>query len=292
MSQSEGPQQTWPNADELQALGGVIQAASRFEHALGEAFCALVGSKYAAVLIGGKTSKGLIDDCRALTKAQRELTQPAKTAILEALNHCGEANVKRNRLVHDMWAFGPGGITHQLKRERAGYDLVSRPVPLAEINDTANDLTSASVELHGVLLDNLGPERSGLEAQLRWEDAVEQMSPEERTRLMQRRLAGLLGEMGRLLERYGQDSWAAWAAETAEVVKADPPEGLRIVSSTYDQGEIFSVTLSGEPRDPGPAWLHGQEPNEQLAAIREQVSHLTRFLLALLAAGEAKPSVD
>jgi hypothetical protein len=287
VSQIEDPQQSWPAAGELRALGRVIQAASTFEHELGQAFCALIGSKYAAVLIGGKTSGQLIEDCRALTKAQRELTEPAKATIIAALNRCSEANAKRNRLVHDMWAFGPGGVSHQLRREKSGYDLVSRAVTLEEISAIANDLTSSAVELNSVLTDNLGPQRSTLEAQLRWEDAVAQMTPEERTNLMQRRLAGMLGEMSRLLARYNQESWAKWAEETAEVIKSNPDQGLTIISHTYSQEDVSSLVLSGEPKDPGPSWLGNQDPNVQLATVRIQIGQLASYLLSLSMASEA-----
>ena len=292
MSQAEDAPQPWPGGGELQALGRVIQAASTFEHVLGEAFCALVGSKYAAVLIGGRTSSGLIGDCKALTKAQRELSDPAKDAIVEALNRCVEANNRRNRLVRDMWAFNPGGISHQLRRERAGYDLVSRAVTQAEIDSVADALTTSAVELNRILFDNLGPGRMALEAQLRWEDAVASMSPGERTRLMYRRLAGMLGEMSRLLMRYHQQSWAKWATETAEVVKSDPDEGLRIISRAYGQGELISITLSGEPSDPGPPWLRDSDPNMQLTTIREQAWQLTNFLMEDPSEGESDPSDD
>ncbi len=93
------------------------------------------------------------------------------------------------------------------------------------------------------------------------------MTQAERIALMQRRLAGMLGEMWRLLARYHQEPWANWVAETAEVLKSDPAEGLRIINSAYSQGEISSLTLSGEPRDPGPAWLKDQDPNAQLQSF-------------------------
>jgi hypothetical protein len=65
----------------------------------------------------------------------------------------------------------------------------------------------------------------------------------------------MLGEMSRLLMRYHLESWANWATETAEVVKSDPGEGLMIISSAYDQGDMSSVILGGEPSNPGPPWL-------------------------------------
>jgi hypothetical protein len=288
--QAEGPQQSRPVADELQALGRVIQAASRFEHELGQAFCALVGSKYAAVLIGGKTSGQLIEDCRALTKAQHELSESAKTAITTALNHCREANKERNRLVHDMWASGPGGASHQLRRERSGYDLAPRSVTLEEISATVNGLTSSAVELNSALLDNMGPERSTLEAQLRWEDALAQMTPDERTNLMRSRLAGMLGEMSRLLARYRQESWAGWARETAETLKSSPAEGLSVISDAYTRGDISSLVLDGEPSEAGPPWLENQDPNVQLQIVREQIRQLAHHLIGSSERSEADPS--
>lgn len=47
----------------------------------------------------------------------------------------------------------------------------------------------------------------------------------------------VIGEMSRLLMRYRQESWANWAAETAEVVKSNPGEGLRIISRMYHDSQ-------------------------------------------------------
>jgi hypothetical protein len=48
------------------ALGAVVEAAAGLALSLRYRFCALVGSKYAAVVCAGKESAWLIDHCEAI----------------------------------------------------------------------------------------------------------------------------------------------------------------------------------------------------------------------------------
>lgn len=278
MTQSTSSQEAWPAPDELQALGSVIRAASQFEHELGVAFCALVGSKYASILVGNKTSSGLIEDCRALAKVQRELDQQAKDAICSALSRCAEANTKRNRLIHNMWASGPEGVSHQLQRQRHGYDISSRPVTKEEIASVARDLTRSSVELNGAIFDSFGPDRATLEVQLRWEDNLARMAPEEKSSLMRRRLIDMLREMESLLERYGETAMAGWCSETAQQVDADRSAGLKEILDSLGHGGFSSLTLDGQPRTPVPRWLKNQDPNAQLIELKDGILQLAHHL--------------
>ena len=84
----------------LLALGQVIEWSASMENILRSAFCSLVGSKYAAILAGGQTADGLIEDCKALAQAHHEMSPEHRAAILGALERCKAANQRRNVLVH------------------------------------------------------------------------------------------------------------------------------------------------------------------------------------------------
>jgi len=58
--------------------------------------CALVESKYAAVIAGGRTVDNLIEDCRALVKVHHDMTKEQRTAIDAALIKCKNAYQERN----------------------------------------------------------------------------------------------------------------------------------------------------------------------------------------------------
>jgi hypothetical protein len=269
----------WPNESELQALGRVIQAASSLEHCLREAFCTLVGSKYAAVIVGGDLAGSLIDKCKALTEAQREISASQKQRIKDLLALCAAASQARNRLVHDMWAFGPGAETHQLRRERTGYGLSQRPVTTEEIERIASDLTTTSVQLGLALSSIFGPERTTLEAQLRWQEHVASMPPQDLANLLVRRLQGMLGELSRLLARYGEQARSAWADGARDIVKADLSAGLAVIGAEFEnETGVSSVVLHGDPSGYVPDFLQNQDPNAQLNELRRQISELTAYL--------------
>ena len=77
-------------SDHLKALGLVTEVAASMEWSLRVAFCALVESKYAAVIAGGRSVNELIEDCRALVGVHHELTADQQAAIKDALTACGE----------------------------------------------------------------------------------------------------------------------------------------------------------------------------------------------------------
>jgi hypothetical protein len=164
--------------DLLRALGRAVQEASKFDSALQTAFCALVGSKYAAVVAAGQTTDWLSDYCTALAKVHRELAPEYKTKFLELLKEGKDAAGRRHRLVHDLWASGPNG-TILLQRRRRTHEYSTRAWSLKAIESVTRDLTRATVDLELLLIHAFGPEAVTVEAQLRWEDYLASLSPEE-----------------------------------------------------------------------------------------------------------------
>lgn len=168
----------------LRAIGQAVQAASMMENAVRDAFCALVGSKYAAVVAGAISSiSTTIDHCQEIIKVHRELDNAAKAALSALLQNCKDASVERNRLIHDMWAIGANNTVTQIQTRR--HKMTTRPVTPADIKSTTNKLNTCSTTLTIFLVTNLGP-LGGMGAQLRWEEHVASMSPEEREAMERR----------------------------------------------------------------------------------------------------------
>jgi hypothetical protein len=81
------------------------------DRALEMTFCALVGSKFAAVVAGGQNTSWLVDYCRALVKAHAELSDAERKAVTDALTACQAEADKRGVLVHSiMSADGPESV--------------------------------------------------------------------------------------------------------------------------------------------------------------------------------------
>lgn len=172
--------------DRLLALGRVVDAASKLEMTLRAVFCALVGSKFAAVVAGGQMANWLIENSKALVDAHTEMPDEQRRRLRELLSASQTANTKRNRLVHDMWSVEADGSYAQLQSKARSYDLATRQVSVADAEQAATELTSCSVTLLSYLWEVL-PGQVGTEVQLRWEDHLESMPPDERAALIARR---------------------------------------------------------------------------------------------------------
>jgi hypothetical protein len=55
--------------------------AAMLDRALEQAFCALIGSKYAALVASGQNTSWLIDHCRVLADAHGEFPESSRQAI-------------------------------------------------------------------------------------------------------------------------------------------------------------------------------------------------------------------
>jgi hypothetical protein len=84
------------------ALGQLTEVAASMEWSVRLAFCALVDSKYAAVIAGGRSLNDLIEDCIALVNVHHRMTLDQRKAIKDALTECSEASKLRNTLIHGM----------------------------------------------------------------------------------------------------------------------------------------------------------------------------------------------
>lgn len=161
---------TEPQDDRYFALGQVVEMAAVMEISLRMAFCALLGSKYAAVVAESQETHWLTATCDTLVRHHRALNQAQREAIRATLRACRDANRARNRLVHDAWGTSPGGAPAAIQTARASYPIAGRTWAVGEIRAVADEIGKAQNELLTAIEDALGASSLRLEGQLRDED--------------------------------------------------------------------------------------------------------------------------
>ena len=144
--------------DRFCALGQVVERAAVLEIALRMAFCALIGERNAAVVAVGQETHWLIENCDAVARKHEEVTPGQREAIRAALRACREANRDRNRLVHEAWGTGPGGMPAAMQSVRRSYQIAGRMWSLEDIRATADAMLAAQQDLLAAIEDALGPD--------------------------------------------------------------------------------------------------------------------------------------
>jgi hypothetical protein len=158
------------DVDELQhALGAVVLEAAYLERVLRLAFSALIESKYAAVVDERLMANALIEDCERITRYHTSIPEPARQAILAALDDCHDANKRRNRVIHDTWATRPGGVIVTRQADRTAHDVSVTARTPAEVLQLAGRLAQAADALADAMTGALGPDWVLFEDQLRHE---------------------------------------------------------------------------------------------------------------------------
>lgn len=158
--------------EQLLALGSVITVSGSMEDLLRDAFCALVGSKFAAVVAGGQGADWLIGYCKDLVDAHMELPEASRESVKAALQLCRSANERRNQLVHGVKTVSsqPDGAFEVLRSRRHQYKLHAEQWTPAEINNVAEALGHAYQELLTAMMHAVGPDLAVLSDQLEWEE--------------------------------------------------------------------------------------------------------------------------
>jgi hypothetical protein len=157
------------HTERLTARGQVIELSVTMESRLRDVFCALVESKYAAVVAGGQTADWLIEQSKALVDAHHEMPDASRQAIKAAPNRCKAPNEQRNILTHSVAVGVRSDPAFRMVRSRRHtYDSDVRPFTLAEIREAANDhaalvLGSCASVGFGVVMSYvaLGEDRAG-----------------------------------------------------------------------------------------------------------------------------------
>ena len=155
------------------ALGMVIEWSAMMEYNLRDAFCSLVGSKYAAVVAGGQGAEWLIQNCRAVLKVHREITAENKLAIEAALGECHEANARRNVLVHGVKTASNAsdGSLQTLRSRKLSHLSSVEPWKVAEIYAVADALLRAGMAVGHAMNAAVSPQMMVIGDALAWEES-------------------------------------------------------------------------------------------------------------------------
>jgi hypothetical protein len=158
------------NVDDLQhALGGVVIESAYLEQVLRASLGALTGSKYTAAIDGRIMAHALIEDCRHIARVHTDITESAKAALIGALDDCDAANRKRNRVIHDAWAYRTGDIMITLQDQRGPQDITTAAGTVDELTDLAGQIEAAAATLSAAVTNALGADSLRIEDQLRLE---------------------------------------------------------------------------------------------------------------------------
>ena len=140
------------------ALGRLVEMAAVMEIALRMAFCALIGSRYAAVVAGGQETHWLIENCEAITRHRGDLAEAQRETIRAALRSCRDANRDRNRLVHDAWGTDSDGAPGRTaQRARAATRSPGAPGRLPRSRQLPTLSPAPSASLLAAIEGALGP---------------------------------------------------------------------------------------------------------------------------------------
>jgi hypothetical protein len=157
---------------QMLSLGEVVQWSATMESTLRNAFCSLVGSKFAAIVAAGQSTVWLIEQCRALTDVHREMPEAHRMAIKAALDRCAAANERRNNLVHGVKTgirVSDGTLHTMRSRARKYVPQVQDRTPTT-IHETAGELLFATQDLFAAIQAAVSPQMMVVSDALAWED--------------------------------------------------------------------------------------------------------------------------
>lgn len=169
-------------AQRAMALGMVVEWSAMMEHTLRNAFCSLVGSKFAAIVAGGQTAGWLIEYCRKLADSHREFSDEARRAIKDALSACAVANDRRNHLVHGIKTASRAsdGYLRTIKSSRGTHVPVVQAWLPVDIREAGAALLHADLRLFAAIQAAVSPEMMVIGDALGWEDA-RRAAPEQQS---------------------------------------------------------------------------------------------------------------
>lgn len=172
-----------------EALGRVVQNAAALESHLRTLAAALIGSKYAAIVVAGQPTSSLLETISALSKVHDQVSPEKRAELAELLSRAKVAHKRRNDFAHGTWAVDPGGAVMSHNSRYRQFDWVKSPVSHAALTELSKELMDCTVQLLVWSFATLPGDISN-EAQLRWETYLSSLTPEEREAMIQRRTRG------------------------------------------------------------------------------------------------------
>lgn len=173
-------QQDDTSVDErLKNVGLVVDKSARLDKTLRNAFCSIIGNKYAAVLADGRSAEWLIKKCRDVLEAHREITGEHRANIQLALDACKSANDQRNDLLYGhRRAAGAASRQHcTTKTTGCKPDAESETWPADKIHELADEFCEADAKLFCAMKNAVSPEVMVIGEALAWERRRERGAP-------------------------------------------------------------------------------------------------------------------
>jgi hypothetical protein len=157
--------------ERLRNLGLVVDKSATLEMTLRDAFCSIIGNKYAAVIAAGQSAEWLILNCRAVLAAHREITGEHRANILAALDACMTANNRRNTLVHSIKTAGhpTDGQLRTIRSLRGNLESEIEIWMPEDILQVAEALREADLKLLRAMQNAVSPEDMLIGGKLAWQ---------------------------------------------------------------------------------------------------------------------------
>ncbi|MFD8131509.1 hypothetical protein [Streptomyces mirabilis] len=169
-----------------EALGRVVQGAAAVETQLRTLAAALIGSKYAAIVVAGQSTSNLVQMIDAISRVHDQLSPERRDELGQLLARVKAANKQRNDFAHGMWAVGADGAVMAHNSRYRQFDWSKSPVSHSALTELSKELGDCTAGLLAWTFATL-PDAIQHEAQLRWEAYVKSLTPEEVAALAQRR---------------------------------------------------------------------------------------------------------
>lgn len=145
--------------ERLRDLGLLTVRSAKLEAELRDAFCSLIGSKYAVVVAGGQAVSWLIDQCQALVKVNLEMSGDHKAAMKAVLDECRIANEQRNTLIHGVKFGGwPSGRVFTARSRRGTFEATIESWTDETIRAAVSRISAARFALHEAIGDAVSHE--------------------------------------------------------------------------------------------------------------------------------------
>jgi hypothetical protein len=157
--------------ERLQNLGLVVTRGRKLDKTLRNAFCSILGNKYAVVLARVRSAERLIKNCRAVLAEHREITGEHRGNILLALDACESANKHRDELLHGTKVAGAAAAADPCASKSSCHQPDSEiDTPAEKILEVAEEIAAADTQLFCAMKNAVSPEVMVIGEALAWEE--------------------------------------------------------------------------------------------------------------------------
>jgi hypothetical protein len=161
--------------ERLKNLGLVVDNGGALERTLRDAFCSIIGNKYAAVVAAAQPAEWLLANCRRVLAAHHEITGEHRANILAALDACEDANHSRHELITGTRtaSAAPDGHVRTTRTCKTGCETDGEASLPEDIRKVAHALSDADNKLFCAMQQAVSPEVMVIGQLLAWQQRRE-----------------------------------------------------------------------------------------------------------------------